>query len=147
MFRRFVRDRRAAQSGATLIEMLVSIAIIGLSLSLIVGTLSTGVLNAVLAKRNTAAEAVVQYELDEIQAASFTTSPSAYSQCFATEDPSAPVLAAYQASCPDPKFTLRADVSPATGPTSTSQNWTITVTATGTGEQVGPAIHVLKVNR
>lgn len=147
MFSRFVRDRRAAQSGATLIEMLVSVAILGLSLSLIVGTLSTGVLNAVLAKRNTAAQAVVQYELDEIQASSFTASASAYSQCFATEDASAPVLTAYQASCPSPNFTLRADVSPAAGPTSTRQTWTITVTATGTGQQVGPAIQVVKVNR
>ncbi len=147
MLERLYRDRRRAQAGTTLVELLVSMTIIAIALSLIVGTLSTGLLNATLAKRNTAAEAVVQYEMDELQASTFESTPSAYSECFATENTNAPASVSYQGSCPDASFTLRADVSPSGGPTSTSQTWTITVVATGTGDSVGAAVQVIKVNR
>jgi len=147
MLERFYRDRRRAQAGTTLVELLVSMTIIAIALSLIVGTLSTGLLNATLAKRNTAAEAVARYEMGEIQASAFQTTPAAYSECFATENTNAPAVVPYQGSCPDGSFTLRADVSPTGGPTPTSQTWTITVVATGTGDTIGPAIQVIKVNR
>jgi type II secretory pathway pseudopilin PulG len=147
MLERFHRDRRRAQSGTTLVELLVSVVIIGLALSLVVGTLSTGLLNATLAKRNTAAEAAVQYELNELQASTFNPTPSAYSECFATESTISPATVAYQAACPGSSYSLRADVSPGSGPSSTSQTWTVTMIALGTGTQVGPAIQVVKVNR
>lgn len=147
MLDRFYKDRRRAQAGTTLVELLVSLTIIGIALTLIVGTLSTGLLNATLAKRNTAAEAVVQYEMDEIQASPFNSSAAPYSECFPTEKPTSPAGVAYQTSCRDPSFTLRADVSPSAGPTSTSQIWTITIIAAGTSNQVGNPVQVVKVNR
>jgi type II secretory pathway pseudopilin PulG len=147
MLERFHRDRRRAQSGTTLVELLVSVSIIAIALTLVVGTLSTGLLNATLAKRNTAAEAVVQYEMDELQASTFNPTPAAYSECFATENTNTPVAVAYQAACPNASFTLRADVSPGPGPTSTSQTWTIAIVAVGTGTPVGPAIQFVKVGR
>jgi type II secretory pathway pseudopilin PulG len=72
------RDRRQAQSGATLVELLVSVVIMGLALTLIIGTFSTGLLDASLAKRNTAGVAVVQYELDQISGGAYDSTPSAY---------------------------------------------------------------------
>jgi len=152
MLDRFYKDRRRAQAGTTLVELLVSVTIMAMALSLIVGTLSTGLLNATLVKRNTAAQAVVQYEMEEIQASTFSTSPAPYSECFTTERPHSPVLAPYEAICKDSTdvtdlpFTLRADVSPLPR-TTTSQTWTIIVVATGTGDRVGAPVQVLKVNR
>ncbi|HKW60287.1 MAG TPA: type II secretion system protein [Candidatus Dormibacteraeota bacterium] len=147
MLERFYRDRRRAQAGTTLVELLVSMTIIALALTLIVGTLSTGLLNATLAKRDTAAQAVLRYEMDELQATPFSGSPVAYSECFATESTAPPAAIAYQAACPDPSFSLRADVSPSAGPTATSQTWTISVIATGTGASAAPTVQVIKVNR
>ena len=54
------RDRRKAQAGATLVEVLVAVVIMGLALTLIVGTFSTGLLDSAISKRNTAALGVVQ---------------------------------------------------------------------------------------
>jgi len=147
MLDRFHRDRRRAQAGTTLVELLVSLTIMGLALVLIVGTLSTGLLNATLAKRNTAAQAVVQYEMDELAAQPFSGSPQSYSECFPTENPNAPVSAPYQASCPDVSYTLRADVAPTPGPSPSSQLWTITVMSVPTNVQVGSALQVIKVQR
>jgi len=103
LLRWWPRDRRQAQSGATLIELLVSVVIIGLVLSLIIGTFSTGLLDAALAKRNTAAVAVVQYELDSISGGAYTASPPpSYIDCFATEDVESPptTLPSGQVACP-----------------------------------------------
>ena len=63
---RWPKTRREWQSGATLVEVLVATAIMGLALSLIIGTLSTGLLDSTLSKRNTAAVAVEQYEIEQI---------------------------------------------------------------------------------
>jgi len=139
---RFYKDRRRAQAGTTLVELLVSVTIMGLALTLIVGTISTGLLNAVLAKRNTAAEVVVQYELNQISAAPFSATPSAYSECFATERPVDPKPAPCLGD-----FTLRADVVVEPGPTSTSQKWTVTVISLTNGANVGSPVSVYKVNR
>jgi type II secretory pathway pseudopilin PulG len=147
MLDRFYKDRRRAQAGTTLVELLVSVTIMAMALSLIVGTLSTGLLNATLVKRNTAAQAVLQYEMEEIQASTFSSSPAPYSECFTTERPHSPSPAPYETVCTDASFTLRADVSPLSGPTTTSQTWTITVVATGTSDRVGAPVQVLKVNR
>jgi type II secretory pathway pseudopilin PulG len=148
MLDRFYRDRRRAQAGTTLVELLVSITIMGVALVLIVGTLSSGLINATLAKRNTAAEAVVQYEMDKVGAAAYSSSSQPYSECFATENPEAPpYTAAYQASCPSGSYALRADVAWSAGPSATSQIWTITIVSLPSNVQVGSPVQVIKVNR
>jgi prepilin-type N-terminal cleavage/methylation domain-containing protein len=139
--------RRRAQSGTTLVEVLVAMMIIGLALVFIVGTFSTALLDSTLTKRNTAVEAVVQYELDQVAGSQFAGSPSNYSECFATESTAAPqILGNFQDPCPG-QYTLRADVSWAPGSTSTSQVWTIVVVAWPGAGAVGTPVSTYKVNR
>lgn len=141
------KDRRRAQSGTTLVELLVSLVIIGLALVLVVGTLSTGLLEGVLVKRNTAAEAVSQYEMDKISASAYNSSVEPYSDCFATDNPTSPAAAAsWKAACPTAAYSLRADVSWAALPgRSGVQVWTITVTTWPSGAQIGNPVSVYKV--
>ena len=142
------RDRRQAQSGATLVELLVSVVIMGLALTIVIGTFSTGLLDSALAKRNTAATAVVQYELDQIGGGPYNSSPQSYSDCFATENAAAtPRTVALQGSCTSNAYTLRVDVRVAAGPNPGSQLWSITVNTWPGGGRVGPVIQTVKVNR
>ena len=142
------RDRRQAQSGATLVELLVSIAIMGLALSIVIGTFSTGLLNSARAKRNTAATAALKYELDQIGGSPYTSSPQSYSDCFATESAStAPATLSLGGSCPGGVYTIRTDVQVAAGPNPNSQVWTITVISWPSGVQVGSNVQTIKVNR
>ena len=137
------RDRRLAQSGATLVELLVSLVIMGLALTLIVGTFSTGLLQASLAKRNTAAVGVVQYELDQISSGGALAPP--YSDCFATEDASRPPVGAagFQGACPSGSYTLRVDLTAMPGASNT-QVWSIMVISIATGGQVGPTVQTIR---
>jgi type II secretory pathway pseudopilin PulG len=136
-----LKDRRKAQAGTTLIELLVSLMIVGLALVLIVGTFSTGLLNATLAKRNTAVEAVTQYEMEKIGASAFSSAVPAYSECFATESPTSP------GPCSGSQYTLRADVTWAWNQSSTTvQVWTITISSVPSGAQVSSPVSILKVN-
>ena len=147
---RLPRTRRAQQSGATLVELLVATVIMGFALAIVVGTFSTGLLDSAIAKRNTAAVAVTQYEFDLINASMFNNGAQSYSDCFATEDPNSPptTLASFQGACPSGSYTLRADVTVAPGPLAgTSQQWTITVIQLPAGNQVGNAVSLIKVNR
>lgn len=140
--------RRRAQAGTTLVELLVSMMIMGLALALIVGTFSSGLLDASLAKRNTAVEAVIQYELGSVGASQFDPAAQSYSECFATEAPTAPaVVSSYAGSCPAGQFSLRADVTWTAGPNSNVQVWTVTVIAWPDGGQIGQPVSVYKVNR
>ena len=66
--------RHRAQAGTTLVELVVSIGIISLALLLLVGAFSTGILDATLVKRNTAADGAVEFELERIQGESFSAS-------------------------------------------------------------------------
>lgn len=142
------KDRRRAQAGTTLVELLVSLMIVGLALVLVVGTFSTGLLDASIAKRNTAVQAVTQYELDRIGASQFDSSARWYSECFASESPTSPaVLPSYADPCTSTTFTLRADVSWTAGPTSTSQLWTITVKAWPDASTIGSPLSTYKVSR
>lgn len=135
-----VKNRRKAQSGTTLVELLVSLMIVGIALVLIVGTFSAGLLNAAMAKRNTAVEAVTQYEMESIGASAFSSSAPTYSECFATESPTSP------GPCGNPQYTLRADVTWAWNQSSTTvQVWTITISSLPSGTQVGSPISILKV--
>jgi type II secretory pathway pseudopilin PulG len=148
-----LRDRRRAQAGTTLVELLVSLTIVGLALVLIVGTISTGLLNSFVEKRSTATEAVIQYELGSVAAGQFNSSAPAYSDCFATESPTAPAPAltsggtTYQQPCPSSSFALRADVAWTPGPTSTSQLWTITVSTWPNPSPIGQPVSIYKVDR
>jgi type II secretory pathway pseudopilin PulG len=149
LLRWWPRDRRQAQAGATLIELLVSVVILGLALTLIIGTFSTGLIDSVLAKRNTASVAIVQYELDRISGALYDASAQSYSDCFATEDASSPpmTLGSFQGACPTSSYVLRADVTVAAGPSPNSQKWSITVTSWPGPGQIGNTVQLIKVNR
>jgi type II secretory pathway pseudopilin PulG len=146
------KDRRRAQAGTTLVELLVSLVIVGLALVLIVGTFSTGLLDATLAKRNTAVQAVVQYELDKIGGSQFDPSAASYSECFATESSTSPWhLDIYQDPCPGGQpYTLRADVLLTPQPSPNRQQlWTISVISLtgGPTSPIGSSVSTYKVNR
>jgi type II secretory pathway pseudopilin PulG len=146
-----LKDRRRAQSGATLVELLVSLVIASLSLSLIVGTFSSGLLNATLAKRNTATQAVLQYEMEAVSASVFNASAAPYSDCFATEDPTSPTSApgGFQTDCPGGPYTLRADASwqwLASAP-GTVQVWSIAISSWPSGAVTGSSVSLYKISR
>ena len=147
MMTRFYKDRRRAQAGTTLVELLVSLVIIGLALTLIIGTFSTGLLDATVTKRNTAAQAVIQSELEAIAASPFDSTPSAYSDCYATESASQPVQIAYLQSCA-PGYTLRADVTVvAQQPTASTQTWTVAVVSQPDLASAGSPVSTVKADR
>ena len=103
--------RRRAQSGTTLVELLVSLVIIGVALSLIIGTLSSGLLQAVLVKRNVGIQAATQFEMEKVQSSPFDPQALPFSDCFAADNTATPTPAnAFQGSCPS-GYTLRVDVS------------------------------------
>lgn len=136
---RGTRSRRRGQAGTTLVELLVSLIIASLALALIIGTLSTGLLDATLVKRNTAIQAVMRYEMEQVQATNLAAS---YSDCFATESPSSPVAAGgYLGSCPAGPYTLRADVN-LVSTSGTSQLWQINVRAWPTGSDTVAPVQV-----
>jgi len=145
-----IKDRRRAQSGATLVELLVSLVIASLALALIVGTLSTGLLDSTIAKRNTASQAVLQYEMESVSASAFNPSAQSYSDCFATESPTSPAVASsYQGACPDGPYTLRADVTWQWLPSApnTVQVWTVAVSAWPSGATFGSSVSIFKIER
>jgi type II secretory pathway pseudopilin PulG len=141
------RDRRRAQAGTTLVELLVAVTIMGFALVMIVGAFSTGLLNAVTQKRDTAMEAVVQYELNSISGSQFNPAAKRYSECFATENPDAPLtLSGYRQPCPGNAYAMRSDVS-WTSVSSTVQLWTVAVASWPNGTTIGTPVQVYKVNR
>jgi type II secretory pathway pseudopilin PulG len=141
-----LRDRRRAQAGTTMVELLVSVVIIGLALVLVIGTFSTALLNATLAKRNTAVEAVIQYEMDKITGSQFVSNAENYSECFATESQIPPAVVAYQASCGSSSYSLRADVTQ-TKQTANRQLWSVAVSTWPNPARVGASVSLYKVNR
>jgi type II secretory pathway pseudopilin PulG len=150
LLRWWPRDRRQAQSGATLVELLVSVVIMGTALALIVGTFSTGLIDAALAKRNTASAAVVQYELDQISGGAYDDAAQSYSDCFSTEDATRPPASAgsFQGACPaGSSYVLRADVAVGDGPSPTSQLWSVTVVTWPSEGNVGNTVEIIKVDR
>jgi type II secretory pathway pseudopilin PulG len=143
------RGRRRAQAGTTLVELIVSLSIIGLALALIIGTLSTGALNSTLAKRNTAVEAIVQYELGKVAASAFSSSATGYSECFAIDSPTSPTAAsAFQGTCPAGPYTLRSDVTWNWLPSQPGvQMWTISVASVPDGNAIGSPVSTYKVTQ
>jgi type II secretory pathway pseudopilin PulG len=136
--------RHRAQAGTTLIELLVSTMVIGIAMLLLVGAFSTGIIDATLTKRNTAVNAVIEYELEKIGAAAYSTSPTPYSECFAVDSSAAPVQVGFGGACPA-GTNLRADVSP--GEESDLQQWAVQVRTYPSLGAVGAVVSVYKGNR
>jgi prepilin-type N-terminal cleavage/methylation domain-containing protein len=136
--------RHRAQAGTTLIELLVATVIIGVALVLLVGLFSTGAIDSRLAAHYTAAEAAVSYEIEKIGAMQYSTSPSGYSECFAS-DGTGPTVVSYQGSCSGAAG-LRADVSPSQ-PQDSPQTWTIQINSWPAPAPIGTAVSIYKVNR
>jgi type II secretory pathway pseudopilin PulG len=137
--------RRRAQAGTTLIELLVSVMIIGLAVVVLVGAFSTALLDATLSKRNTAVTAAQQYELEKITAAAFSSTPAAYSECFAVDTPASPTEVGIRGSCPA-GTNLRADVTESDVQAGVQQ-WAITCVSYPAVGPIGSTISVYKVNR
>lgn len=137
--------RRRAQAGTTLIELLVSTMIIGLAVLLLVGAISTGILDATLTKRNTAVNAAVEYELEKISAGPYSNTPAAYSECFAVDTAAAPTQVGLGGACPA-STSLRADVTE-TDVQAGVQDWTVQVKTYPSVGAVGTPVSVYKVNR
>lgn len=141
------QSRHRAQAGTTMVELLVSLVIASLALALIVGTLSTGLLDATLAKRNAAAQAVLEYERESVSSSTFDPGALPYSDCFATENTSVPAPASgYQGACTGP-YTLRADVSWSWLPSSpgTVQVWTISISTWPDNSPIGSTLSTYKI--
>lgn len=142
---RAAKERRRAQAGTTLVELLVSLTIIGFALMIVVGVLSDGLLQSSIAKRNVAVQAVTQYELEKISASAYSSAASPYSDCFAVDNTATPVAApgGYQSTCPA-GYSLRADVSWAPyGGGGGLQVWSISVAAQP-GSAIGSPVSLYK---
>jgi type II secretory pathway pseudopilin PulG len=137
--------RRRAQAGSTLIELLVSVTIIGLVVVVLVGSFSTALLDATLVKRITAAGAAEEYELEKIGASTFNATPASYSECFVVDSAVRPTQVALGGSCPA-GTNVRADVS-ATTLQSGVQQWSVQVKSYPSLGVVGSTVSVYKVNR
>ncbi len=140
-----IERRRRAQAGTTLIELLVSVMIIGLVVVVLVGSFSTGLLDATLVKRNTAVTAAQELELEKIEASVFNSSPSPYSECFAVDTAAEPTRVALGGSCP-PGSSVRADVTES-DVSQGVQLWAIKVLAYPSLTAVGTSLSVYKVSR
>jgi Tfp pilus assembly protein PilV len=138
-------SRHRAQSGTTLIELLVSTVIIGVALVLLVGMFSTGVIDSNLSKRQTAAQAATQYEEERIGAMQYSASPASYSECFASDGSGNPSVVSYLGSCTG-SAKIRADVN-ATQLPGSLQQWTIQIRTWPAPAPVGTSVSIYKVNR
>ncbi len=131
--------RRRAQSGTTLVELLVATVIMGLALVLIVGLFASGVVDSTLSKRDVSAEAATQYELDRIASMPYDPNAPAYSDCFGTDG------TVSTGSCSTPSG-VKADVSVAQV-SNGLQQWTITVSPWPPATKIGKPIAVYKATR
>lgn len=139
-------ERHRAQAGTTLVELLVSVVIIGLALLLLVGAFSTALVDSRLVKRNTASEAAVEFELERIQSAAFSSAPQPYSECFAVDTSTSPSLVSYGASCPQ-GTSLRLDVTENDVQAGAVQQWTVQVMTYPSQTGIGTPVSVYKINR
>jgi Tfp pilus assembly protein PilE len=137
--------RRRAQAGTTLIELLVSVMIIGLAVVVLVGAFSTALLDATLSKRNTAVIAAQEYEMEKITASQFSGTPLAYSECFAVDIAASPTQVGLGGSCPG-GTNLRADVTEADVQAGVQQ-WAIRVVTYPSIGSIGSTLSVFKVSR
>jgi hypothetical protein len=119
--------------------------IIGLALLILVGSFSTGLLDATLSKRNTAVSAASEYELEKIGAAHFNASPSPYSECFAVDTAAVPSQVDFSGSCPA-GANLRADVTES-DVSAGVQQWSVQIKTYPALALVGARVSVYKVDR
>lgn len=140
-----VQRRHRAQAGTTLVEMLVSIAIIGLVLVLLVGAVSDGIIDATLTKRNTALSGAVEFELEKISSAAYATTAVPYSECFAIDTAASPTQVAFGGSCPA-GTNLRADVTESDVEAGVQQ-WSVQINTYPSVAAVGTPVSVYKVQR
>jgi type II secretory pathway pseudopilin PulG len=139
--------RHRAQAGTTLIELLVSVTIIGLVVVVLVGAFSTAVVDATVAKRTTAVNAAHEYELEKIAASAFSGTPSPYSECFAVDVAAAPTQVVLGGSCPA-GTDVRADVTESGVPGQTGlQQWDVNTVSYPSLAPIGSTISVYKANR
>jgi type II secretory pathway pseudopilin PulG len=137
--------RRRAQSGTTLIELLVSTVIMGTALVLLVGMFSTAAIDSRLAGRNTAAGSALAYELEKVGAMHYSSSPSGYSECFVSNGATTPTVVSLGSGCPG-SANIRADISPSQ-PQGRPQLWTIRIRTWPGAGQIGTPVSIYKVNR
>jgi len=136
--------RHRGQSGTTLIELLVATLIMGLAVVMLVGLFSTGAVQSMLANRDAAAQAATAYELEKVGAAQYSSSPTSYSECFASDGISSTAVVAYQGTCPGASK-IRADVS-VRQIQGNLQQWTIVVNGAA-GGPIGNPVSTFRVNR
>jgi type II secretory pathway pseudopilin PulG len=127
--------RQRAQAGTTLIEVVVSVAILSLALVLLVGSFSTALIDVTHEKQITVAQAAIEYELQKIQAAPYGSTQS-YSECFATDGSVA-------AFCGNGGV-VWADVSELD--VQGIQQWTVRIRSTA-GDSVGSPVSIWKINQ
>lgn len=137
--------RHRAQAGTTLIELLVSVMIIGLAVVILVGAFSTAVVDSTLSKQYSAVGAAQEYELEKIGASAFSGAPSAYSECFAVDADVSPTEVGLGGSCAS-GTNLRADVTESDVPPGVQQ-WTVRLVTYPSVVAVGSTVSVYKVNR
>lgn len=130
--------RHRAQAGTTLIELVVSVLIIGLALLLLVGSFSSALVDVTAEKLTTVAQAAVEFELQEIQAAQFDSSPQGYSECFATDGSVSPSCGSGSIVRAD---ATEQDVQPGI------QQWTVQVRTYPAGGAVGSPVSIYKINQ
>ena len=139
--------RHRAQAGTTLIELLVATLIMGLALVMLVGLFSTGVIDSTLARRDTAAQAATEYEMEKVGAKTYNDKAVGYSECFGSDGTSSPSEVAYGGSCPA-VARIRADVSPSLlAGIVQGQQWTIVINTWPTSSPIGKPVSFYRVNR
>jgi Tfp pilus assembly protein PilV len=129
--------RHRAQGGTTLIELLVSVLIIGTALVLLVGMFSTGATDSRLAASFTSAQAAMAYEVEKVGAMPYAN-PNGYSECFSSSG--APV-----GQCSG-STGVRADIN-YIQQSSTLQKWTIKISSWPGQALIGTPVSIYKVNR
>lgn len=132
--------RHRAQSGTTLIELLVATLILGLAVVLLVGLFSTGAIDSRLATRDTAAQAASQYELEKIGAFQYSANSAGYFDCFGLDG------TVYGGSCPA-AAKVRADVNVTAPQGKTPQLWTVKISSWPDAAPIGTAVSTYKVDR
>jgi Tfp pilus assembly protein PilV len=134
---RYRAKRHRFQGGTTLVELLVSVLIIGTALVLLVGMFSTGAIDSRLAASFTAAQAAMAYEVEKVGAMPYAN-PNGYSECFSSSG--APV-----GQCSG-SAGVRADVS-YSPQSATLQKWTIRISSWPDQALIGTPVSIYKVNR
>jgi type II secretory pathway pseudopilin PulG len=129
-----------------MVELLVSTTIIGLALSLMTGSFSSALIGSHIARNTTAAEVIIQSELDQVRARTYDASAVSFSECFSTSGGEAPATGGFPGSCSASDL-YRADVARLADPQPNVQRWSVTVQTWPQPRPIVPAVDVFKDNR